>query len=123
MNNKGFTLTELLAVIFILSAVALITLFSVSDTIDKSEKNISDVQKTNIEKAAEIYYLKEGMDEDSLELDEYESCVELEYLIEKGYIEETSILDAVSKEELTGSVQIIFKDNVYKYKYQENECN
>ena len=123
MNNKGFTLTELLAVIFILAAVSLITLYSVSNTVDKSEKNISDVQKTNIEEAAEIYYLKEGMNEDSLELTEYESCVDLSYLIEKGYIDDTSILDAVSKEEMTGSVKITYKDNVYKYKYKESECN
>ena len=123
MNNKGFTLTELLAVIFIVAAVALITLYSVSNTLDKSEKNISDVQKQNIENAAEIYYLKEGINEDSLELTEYESCVDLSYLIKKGYIEDTSILDAVSKEEMTGSVKITYKDNVYKYKYKESECN
>ena len=123
MNNRGFTLTELLAVIFILAAVVLITLYSVSNTVDKSEKKISNVQKNNIEEAAKIYYLKEGMNKDSLELTEYESCVNLSYLIEKDYIDDTSILDAVSKEEMTGSVKITFKDEIYKYKYQEVECN
>ena len=123
MNNKGFTLTELLAVVFIISVVSAITILSVGNTVNKSKKKISDVQKNNIEEAASIYYLKEGMNEDEIELEQYESCVELEVLAEKGYIDDVTIIDAVSKEEMTGSVQIIFKDNIYKYKYQESECN
>lgn len=114
MYKKGFTLVELLAVIVILSIIALITIVSVNSVIKDSKDNLSETQKKNIEKAAEAYYLKEGMDSNV-------SCVSVSDLISKGYLDE-NIKDPKDSEDMTGSVKITFVSNQYLYEYQTGSC-
>lgn len=119
MNNKGFTLIELLAVVLILGIILTITTFSVNTTIKNSETKISEIQIEEIEKAAEIYYLKEGINNSN---DEIEHCVNLSYLIDYGFLDSSNIIDAFEKKEMNGSVTVSFKNNIYTYKYSENLC-
>ena len=53
--NKGFTLVELLAVLFILSVITIVAVPNVITTNEKSkEKDIAEFKKT-VENAAEVY--------------------------------------------------------------------
>ena len=53
--NKGFTLVELLAVLFILSVITIVAVPNVITTNQKSkEKDIAEFKKT-VENAAEVY--------------------------------------------------------------------
>ena len=115
MKKNGFTLIELLAVIVILSILALIATVTVSSLLDDSATSLSNTQKNNIEKAAQTYYLKEGMNID-------DTCISVGELIEKGYIEKSSVKDPKDTEEMTGYVKITYASNQYSYKYQENSC-
>ena len=115
MNKKGFTLIELLAVLVILAILAIITTVTVSSILDDSKGRLSERQKRNIENAAETYYLKEGMNIN-------DTCVSIEELIQKGYIDRVTVKDPEDTEEMTGSVKITYASNQYSYKYQENSC-
>ena len=115
MKKNGFTLIELLAVLVILSILAIITTVTVSTILNDSRDSLSQRQKRNIEDAAETYYLKEGMNIE-------DTCVSVEELIEKGYIEGVSVKDPEDAEEMTGYVKITYASNQYSYKYQENSC-
>ena len=53
MKNRGFTLVELLAVIAILSIIALVVAPRIIDSMNQSKKGLSDVQIDTIEKAAD----------------------------------------------------------------------
>ena len=115
MNKKGFTLIELLAVLVILGIILLITTYTVNSIIENARKSLSDSQKENIEEAAKTYYLKEGMNTN-------DTCISVDELIEKGYIEKAEVLDPKDKEKMTGYVKITYSSNQYSYKYQENSC-
>lgn len=115
MNKKGFTLIELLAVLVILAVLAIITTVTVSTILDDSRGRLSKRQKRNIEDAAETYYLKEGMNIN-------DTCISVEELIDKGYIDGVTVKDPEDTEEMTGSVKITYASNQYSYKYQENSC-
>lgn len=115
--KKGFTLIELLCVIVILGMILTITVMSVSKTIKSSKNNLSDVQKNNIEKVAEEYYVKEGMISDS-----EVNCVNVKDLISKGYFDSNQVLDPKTKEEITGSVLINMDNGQYVYEYQDKSC-
>ena len=115
MKKNGFTLIELLAVIVILAILAIITAVTVSTILDDSRDRLSERQKRNIEIAAETYYLKEGMNIN-------DTCISVEELIEKGYIDGVTVKDPEDTEEMTGSVKITYASNQYSYKYQENSC-
>ena len=74
MNNKGFTLTELLAVILILIGIAAVSIFNVSSALNKNENAECERQKEIILNAAKIY--KSLKDEEP----------EIDDLVSGGYI-------------------------------------
>ena len=115
MNKKGFTIIELLAVLVILAVVSLITTTVVSSILKDSKETLSKRQKENIEKTAETYYLKEGMNYG-------DTCVNVQELIDKGYFEVATITDPKNRSNMSGSVEIIYKSNHYTYKYNEELC-
>lgn len=113
--NKGFTLVELLAVITILGVVLSITVLSVTSVINNSKNSLSKTQKYNVEEAAKVYYLKEGIESDN-------TCVSISDLISKGYVEAKEVIDPKTKQPLNGSVKITYEANQYSYKYQTISC-
>lgn len=54
-NIKGFTLTEILAVIIVLSLIMIIAIPVIQNTFLKTKEQISSINKKNIEEAAKIY--------------------------------------------------------------------
>ena len=117
MNNKGFTLVELLAVLIILSVIITIVVVSVEPIISGSKDELLVNQKHNIEEAAKTYYLKEG----NLNATNY--CVNVSKLISKGYVETSEILNPKNNKPMEGSVQITYISNQYKYEYKETACH
>ncbi len=115
MRNKGFTLMELLAVIIILGVLLTITILSVNSILNDSKKSLSNVQRKQIEAAAEIYHLQEGIKKN-------EECVDISDLISMGYIESNDVIDPKTRETLPGSVNIKYESYKYSYEYQENSC-
>ncbi len=113
--KKGFTLIELLAVLIVLAAIIVIVVPVVNSVIKSSKSSLTQTQITSIEKAAKQYYLLEGMDTNS-------SCVNLEDLIEKEYLDTDKILNLSNNESLNGSVKIIYENGNYIYKYMESSC-
>ena len=82
MNRKGFTLVELLAVIVILSLIALVAVPAITGMIKEGKSTLSDAQMKNVELAARNW----ASDKENLSLlnDDYE-CVTLETLQNSGY--------------------------------------
>lgn len=54
MNKKGFTLVEVLAVLFILSLLLILTIPSIRDALTNGKNKINDINKKQIEDAAKI---------------------------------------------------------------------
>lgn len=112
--KNGFTLIELLGVIIILGILTTITVVSVNSIISDSKTTLNKSQIATIEKAAESYYLKEGMNENV-------ECVNISDLKDKGYFT-GDVIDLSSKEEIPGSVKISLEGNMYSFTYQKKEC-
>ena len=51
-----------------------------------------------------------------------DTCISVEELIEKGYIERVTVKDPEHTKQMTRSVKITYASNQYSYKYQENSC-
>ena len=58
MNNKGFTLAELLAIVVILSVIMVLAAPNLGKQIQKNEENTSSVLSTKIENASKLYISK-----------------------------------------------------------------
>lgn len=64
MNNKGFTLVELIAVLAVMLTILLIAIPSISSTIDRNKEKLSSKSIDIIKAANEIYvstYLKKDI--------------------------------------------------------------
>lgn len=60
MNNKGFTLIELVACVVVLSCIALVTTTSITSSMKKSKQDLYDTQLGLIRDAA-VNYVSENM--------------------------------------------------------------
>ena len=58
MNNKGFTLTELLAIVVIIVLVSLVAVPSMTKQIKKEEDQMQSILNNKIENAAKLYAVK-----------------------------------------------------------------
>lgn len=61
MNNKAFTLMELLTIIVVLSVIALITIPLINDTLQDSKRKISQNSAQQYKKAVDEYILQQQM--------------------------------------------------------------
>lgn len=104
--KKGFTLVELLAVLIILGVILGITYYSVNSILNSSSESLSETQKKELEKSAELYYLEEGMQSNV-------TCVTISYLLSNGYVEHSKIVDPETKQDMIGYVTI--ENSTYTY--------
>ena len=79
MNNKGFTLVELLAVIVILLSVSLVSVYGISSSLNKRDIKECNEEIELAKNAAKIYFSLDGL---------YESKVTIEELKAKNYLKE-----------------------------------
>ena len=89
MNNKGFTLIELIGSIIILTIIALVVFPAVLNIMTSSQGKIDNAKKNLIERAAKEYV------EDNVNnyprTTELSENITVEELINKGYIKEKTI--------------------------------
>ena len=86
MNNKGFTLVELLAVLVILSLLITVAVPSVNKTLLNINENMYCEKVTNLENAARLYAEDYYMDQSSIDEKVIEGSIPLSILIEKSSI-------------------------------------
>jgi|GEM_PF-5404471 len=90
-NNKGFTVLELLIVIFIIGLIPLIFVNSFGKTRVNVDTEKDQIGKSLLDDAIEIFYylgMKEGTLEYYLEDETIISCISLQTLISNGYLME-----------------------------------
>ena len=116
MNNKAFTLAEMLAVIIILSVIALVIIPTVSTTLKNSKEQTCLIQYENILSAAKVWG-----SENILQLPAEGESIEitLEYLQELGYIDD-NIENPVTKQiiGLNTTIKISKEIGSKKYNYE-----
>lgn len=113
MNNKAFTLIELLSVIVILAIIFTITTPEIINTLNLSKEKAYIRQLEIIQKAAERWSI------DNIESNE-KNYITIEELKNLGYIDQKEITNPKTKKELDGCIIIKKQGNQYKYEYSEN---
>ena len=98
MNDKGFTLIEVLAVLVILSLIMGIALPAVSNSLEKSKSNQKKVEEKRVVNAAEMF-----ASDYKFEFKSNNCYITINKLVEKGYV----------STDLEGYV--LYKDGVFEY--------
>ena len=119
MNNKGFTLIDILGVIAIIAIIGLITVPLITNVLRTNQETLTKAQQDLIIRAAKSYVNenpftapKEGRNR----------CIDISTLKSKGYLDDVPIKNPETDEEYNGSVQLTKNNNQYTYTIQESPC-
>ena len=125
-KNKGFTLTELLVTIAVVTLVTTIAVVSIQQIIKLSEKNKNDISITSIKKSAsqyteefktsDIYWFRYA---DTTNENEY-ACTTVGMLINKGYLKK-DILGIEIEEKIDGELKKITISEDTSIKVERNK--
>lgn len=117
MNNKGFSLIELLVVLVILSAIISIAIPSITSAVERNKQKTNDkkieIIISQAEEYASIYKNKIKRDEDN------NFCINISSIIEVGLLTQNDIIDT-DNNSLDGSVK--YNNNTKTYSYNKNKC-
>ena len=123
MNNKGFTLAELLAIIVILAVIMIVAAPNVTKQIQKKEQTDVNILNQKIENAAKIYVAKYYSDkvignEIGNELDPIEFT--LNDLQQDGLINLTK--NSSCDNDLDKEIHVNFNNNKVNFDFGNIEC-
>ena len=117
LNNKGFTLIELIAVIGILLLVLLIAIPNVTKALNKRKDDINEKRKEVIISAAEIYYnmyLKDDSEKNTRFLNG--NCgISAQMLLDKNLITDEELKNSDGNYILNGDKIVKYKKTTHKY--------
>ena len=114
MNEKGFTLIEMLAVVTIITILGVIVIPLVGDIIKDNKRELYDVQIKNIKEATSSYVNENFM---KIDIPNNSSVgIHLSFLRNNGYIDK-NISDPITYERFDDNMVILINnsDNVYTY--------
>ena len=118
LNNKGFTLVELLAVIVILLAISMIAIPNITSSLEKNKNKLNDSQKKIIASSASLF-----ISENKNSLHYYNNfmsgscCISTDVLINNGYITSDDLKDA-NGDTITGFIN--YSSGKYEF---ASECS
>ena len=121
MNRKGFTLIEIMAVIVVLGLLIAIIVPVVNNLLKDSEDTLSDEQIDLVVKASQKYMVEHS---ELLPEGSAYSAVYIDDLINSGVIDNDSVIDPKTKEELDGCVVVNYNENFNQYEYNyRDDCS
>ena len=106
LNNKGFTLVELLAVLVILIAISSIAIPTISSSLDRSKNKQTKAKEELIKNAAELYVT------DHRNQIQDECYINAQTLIDRNYLDANS-LNNENDEKISTCIHYIRNQNKY----------
>ena len=103
MNNKGFTLIELIATIALLAVISLISYVSISKVLEQSRVNDCETMVNNIKSAVKECISYNRYDGD------VNNCNKVNYLINKNYLSGQIMSPFDKNIDITNSINISYQ--------------
>ncbi|MCM1371282.1 MAG: type II secretion system GspH family protein [Clostridium sp.] len=120
MNNKGFTLAEILAVIILIALISVVSVSSILNRVNATKSEISDANKTLILTATQFYISDNQLKYEKKEGNIY--CIYLQDLIDEELLS-APILDISGKEISTSTIiKASYLNNDFVLSYDEKDC-
>lgn len=122
MNKKGFTLIELLAVLSVLAIILLVAVPSINNQLKQIKNNNYKQFQSDLFLAADAYISASANDYEILKQNNGEMCIEIQTLIEDGWIKSNIVDPKLNKKigDFEGHVTVKNINNTLKYAYDPN---
>lgn len=116
LNNKGFTLVELLAVLVILIAIMSIAIPSISSSLERSKDKQDKSRRKLLESAAELY-----VTDHKNKIKETPCAIKIKTLLDENYIDEEATKNT-DGDPITEHC-VIYDRSDQTYEYNDSECS
>ena len=116
--KKGFTLIEVISVIVILGIIGLIAV-PIANNITKSSKQKLYHEQIDRVKDACRNFVLENDDYVPSEIEGNIETIDVQKLIDEGYLNESEIIKPTDKSKMDGVITITYSNNEYVYNYVE----
>lgn len=120
MNNKGFTLIELIMVITILGIILLIAVPAVTSIINDSKVRKANVQEKTLEKAAKQYL---SSPECFRSLPSSSGSIKITTLQDKGYLPDGIKAPNGGDIPNKACIEVTNDEGKYTYEYKDSSCS
>lgn len=114
MNNKGFTLTELLIVLIVIGIISALVIPNISKTLEQQKIKLYNKQVNQIIEITKDWSAKNI---DKLPSGDDTIYVSLDTLINEKYLEQDEIIDPRDEEPISGCVSIIYDLDYNQYSF------
>lgn len=121
LNNKGFTLVELLAVLVILITILMIAIPSITSSVERNKQKALDKKIDIIEAAAETYVNQYKNKINYSSFKNGNCCIKLSDIKNSGILTIEDLKDS-DNNEIVGSVCYNTTDRTYNYSESEGNC-
>lgn len=125
MKKNAFTLVELLGTIILLSIIALIALPTLISSLNASQSEIEDSYKSIAITAARNYVndhideFPKALESDAKEKEYPNGNLEIQMLLDEGYITDTSINEEKTCEMMNDYIKVTSDYRKYNFTYQQ----
>lgn len=121
LNNKGFSLVELLAVLIILITILTIAIPSITSSVERNKENMVKKKYDLIEAAAESYVnqYKNSFQDFSL-FNDGSCCLDIGDIIARGLLTAAEIKDA---DDNTIDGYVCYNKDTFEYNYSGNSTD
>ncbi len=125
MKKNAFTLVELLGTIILLSIIALIALPALISSLNASQSEIEDSYKSIAITAARNYVndhideFPKALESDTEEKEYPNGNLEIQMLLDEGYITDTSINEEKTCEMMNDYIKVTSDYRKYNFTYQQ----
>lgn len=129
MNNKGFTLAELLVSLTIVAIIVVIVTFSIGSTLSLSKENSYDILKNNIINMANLYIME--CESNSIDCkNDYKwinnrTSFSANKLLLRGYLSSKELINPVNEKDISNCLIInasVDINKVYTIEIDDSKC-
>lgn len=124
MNNKGFTLVEVLSVLVIMTIIFVITINVTGNTLSISNEEAYKLTKDNIIEATDKYILEcnNNIIDCNLDWNNNKTIISAKKLIEAGYFKE--LKNPINNKDLSNclTIEVEQTSNNNNYNINDNNC-
>ncbi|HPF83381.1 MAG TPA: prepilin-type N-terminal cleavage/methylation domain-containing protein [Bacilli bacterium] len=103
MNNKGFTLVEVLAIIVIIGIIGIITIPKISSTLLNSRDKMYDEQVNTIKSSAKKYVVLNGAKEDHF-------IITVQQIVDSKILKDSDVIDPRDESSFITKGSCVFVD-------------
>ena len=125
MNNKGFTLIEVICTLTIIALIAMIVAANSGSTLSLSNEEAYNLTKKNIISATNTYIIECQNDilDCNIDWNSNTNIIKAKDLIEAGYFKE--ITNPINNKDISNclTIEVTKINNNYNYNINDSKCN